>query len=59
MKQKDEGQIKPTKCALIVYFYLKKKHNKSVKNDVSSNRCDGFAEDIEIENTQHKKKVAK
>ena len=36
-----------------------KKHNKNTENDKNSNRCDVFAEDIEIENTEYEEELFK
>ena len=50
-KEKGEGWSQSIKHGPISRFY--KKHNKSTENEKTSNRCDEFAEDIEIQNTEH------
>ena len=57
MKDKEEGWMKPTKHVPLAYFY--KKLGKSTENDKNSNRCDGFSEDIEIENAEYEEESVK
>ena len=55
--------MKKRRCDKTCKAYAKhlfyKKYNKGYENDTISNRCNGFAEDIELGNAEFKEELVK